>query len=95
MLRIMLLALVCAALAGSVQAVTLPGLGELTGQVHGGAADSLAVVSARNRQRDVAYIVYVVNGRYRAVLESVVKANIKPFKVYFIFFNDHINDFRQ
>jgi cytochrome c len=67
MLRIMLLFFGLAALAGPVQAATLPGLGELSGQVRGGAPDSLAVVSARNRQRDVAYIVYVINGRYRAV----------------------------
>ena len=50
----------------TAHAASLPGTGELSGRVSGNQPDLLATVYALNTDRDVGYMVYVVNGRYRA-----------------------------
>lgn len=45
----------------------LPGKSELSGSVTGGPPDLLATVYAMNIDKDIGYMVYVVDGRYRAV----------------------------
>lgn len=51
---------------GIVRAASMDGFGELEGRVHGTQPDALAVVFAHEPERDVAYTVFVVDGRYRA-----------------------------
>ncbi|NQV85693.1 MAG: hypothetical protein HQ492_01275 [Woeseiaceae bacterium] len=45
----------------------LPGYGKLTGTVSGSEPGVLPVVFARNVEKDVAYTVFVIDGKYRAV----------------------------
>ncbi len=45
----------------------LPGMGQLSGAVSGGRAGLLATVYALNLEKNVGYMVYVVDGSYRAV----------------------------
>jgi virginiamycin B lyase len=56
--------LLCTAMPGYAE--SLPGMGELTGSVTGGQPGLLANVYALNTDKNVGYMVYVVNGEYRA-----------------------------
>ena len=58
---------VALAVAFPVYADLLPGMGQLEGEVSGGKPDLLTVVYALNTEKNVGYMVYVVDGRYRAV----------------------------
>ncbi len=51
----------------TAQGGLLPGMAQLSGQVTGGKPDLLATVYALHTDKNVGYMVYVVNGRYRAV----------------------------
>ena len=55
-------------------------LGNLSGQVKGIPSDALAIVAAHDARRDVTYVVYVINGKYRAtnVLPGTYKITVKP-----------------
>jgi cytochrome c len=57
-----------------------PELGEITGTVRGTQRDALAIVFAHDAKRDVAYAVYVVNGKYRAtnVLPGTYQITVRP-----------------
>ncbi len=76
-----LLALFALIGCGVVHAATLVGYGELTGAVSGVRNGALPVVSARHLgDNDVRYVVYVVNGRYRAVnlIPGDYEVSIRP-----------------
>jgi cytochrome c len=55
-------------------------LGEISGRVHGTQPDALAIVFAHDAKRDVAYSVYVVDGKYRAtqVLPGEYAITVRP-----------------
>jgi virginiamycin B lyase len=62
--------LCCTFLLGAgivAKAGVLPGMGQLSGQVAGVPADLLTTVYALHTEKNVGYMVYVVDGRYRAV----------------------------
>ena len=63
-LALMIFALAC---VSEVHAATMSGYAELSGKVSGSAAGSLPVVYAYNTEKNVAYVVFVVSGKYRAV----------------------------
>ena len=67
-------------LAGLVHAAAPSGLGELSGRVRGTQPDSLAIVFAHDAKRDVAYTVYVVDGKFRAtqVLPGQYTITVRP-----------------
>jgi len=69
-----------AAFAAPVTAAETAGLGEISGRVSGTQPDALAVVFAHDARRDVAYTVYVVDGRYRAtqVLPGTYRITVRP-----------------
>ncbi len=53
--------------ASQTSAALLPGYAELSGQVTGADNGVLPVVSAHNTAKDVTFVVFVVNGKYRAI----------------------------
>lgn len=59
--------LVVLAIVSPTHAKILPGYAELSGKVTGAKPDVLAVVSAHNTVKNVSFVVFVVNGKYRAV----------------------------
>ncbi len=59
-------ALLLCAWVPAALAASLAGHGTLSGTVRGTQPDALAVVRAYNAERDVAYVVYVVDGKFRA-----------------------------
>ena len=71
--------LLCALLP-TAWAASLAGHGTLAGTVSGTKPDALAVVRAYNAERDVAYVVYVVDGKYRAtnLLPGDYEISVQP-----------------
>lgn len=69
-----------AAGAATRAADSVAGLGEISGTVGGTEPDALAMVFAHDAKRDVAYSVYVVNGKYRAtrVLPGTYQITVRP-----------------
>ena len=66
--------------ASPALAAQLPGYGALSGKVSGATADVLPVVYAYNVDKNVAYTVFVVNGRYRAVdlIPGAYRVTVRP-----------------
>ena len=75
-----LLAALLVLASSSAFSAGLKGYGELHGDVGGTREDALAVVYAYNTERDLAYTVFVVDGKYRAtnVIPGAYEITLRP-----------------